>query len=327
MIGCIGVGIDIGGTTIKAARVGIDGAMSQPSRRKTPTHRRDDIIALIVDMIEEQVEEVEAGFDIVVGVGTPGYGSEDGYIIGGAHNLPGWYDFNLVHELSRKLPYPVFINNDASMAAFGEYAKYYAESVQNMAYLGFGTGVGGGIVIHGKLYSGARGLGTELGHIVVDPDGMPCACGRRGCLQTWASRKGLATAAREMITREDSRTQFARDFLAAGRDLEPEEIFVYVEQGDPLARELFAAMCDSIARACDTITAILAPEVIVLGGGIMNAGSFILDSVRERFARYCMPDFLPHVSLEAARCGENSGIIGAGLYAISRSSEERLRPH
>jgi len=317
MASFIGIGVDIGGTMIKAARVSQRGEMFMPLRHPTPTRSREGIISLVSDMIEEQISSLDDCSNIAVGIGFPGYCDDSGYIIGGAYNLPDWHDFNLAQEISAKIAYPVYTNNDASLAAFGEYASYYAQSVQNLAYLGLGTGVGGGLVIRGKLYSGVHGFGTEFGHLVVDPSGPICVCGRRGCLETIASRKGLAIQARTLIERHGLLTQFARDVAVASRDFEPEEIFRYAESGDSLAIELLDNMCDAIARACDTLAVLLAPEIIVLGGGIMNAGSLILDNVRKRFEHYCMPDFLPHIHIEPAHCGENSGIIGAGLYALS----------
>lgn len=316
MTGLVGIGVDIGGTTIKTAAINEGGAMSMPSRRATPTNSRADLINAIVEMITEQSSKIK-NTDITVGIGTPGYVDEDGYIIGGAPNLPDWHSFNLADEISRRISLPVFINNDGSMAAFGEYSQFYAGKVKNMAYLGFGTGVGGGLVIHGKLYSGAHGLGAQLGHIVVDPAGMACVCGRRGCLETWASSKGMTNSARMIIGRNLSSTNFSKAFLDSGCDMNPVDIFSYIKLKDPIALELFSGICDSIARACDTIAVIFAPEVIVLGGGIMNQGEFFLDAIRERFSKYCMPDFLPYVSLELAKSGENSGVIGAAMYSLS----------
>jgi glucokinase len=314
----IGIGVDIGGTTIKAAIINEDGTIiSVPLRHKTPTSSREDLVNTIIEMILELSKKINNIVNIVVGIGTPGYVDENGYIIGGAPNLPNWRDFNLVDEISNRVSFPVFINNDGSVAAFGEYSKFYKGKIKNMAYLGFGTGVGGGLIINGKLYSGVHGLGTQLGHIIVDPEGMECACGRHGCLETLASSKGMINYAKKIIGSKVSATIFSKDFINSGYKMTPIDIFSYIKLKDPIALELFSDICNSIARACDTIAVILAPEVIVLGGGIMNQGEFILNAVRKYFEKYCMPDFIQNVSIELARSGENSGIIGAAIYAIS----------
>ncbi len=313
-----GVGIDIGGTTIKAALVRDDGSISRVVRRHTPQHKsRNDVLDLIAEMILEQAANAE-GSELVVGIGTPGYGGETGYVIGGAHNLPDWFEFNLAKEISERIRYPVFINNDASMAAYGEYAQYYNGHIKNMVFLGLGTGVGGGMILGGKLYSGYLGLGTEFGHVCVEPGGLDCVCGRKGCLQMYASKKGLVRSARHQILESMVSTPFSVAFSASGDQLNPVEIFSFIKQGDPIAVQVFDSLCTALARACDTIATIIAPEVIVLGGGIMNDGKLILPRVREKFKPLCMADFWPHIRIEAAQSGENSGVIGAALYAISQ---------
>jgi glucokinase len=318
----ISIGLDIGGSSIKAALVDRRGGILSFSKIGTLVRAgRDGVLDQAAATIADMAAKArESGLSpVAVGVGSPGFIDDGGMVLGGAPNLPDWRDFPLVGRLEKRCGLGVFASNDVNMAAYGECLAGSGRGARNMAFFSFGTGIGGGLVLDGKLYTGRDGMGAELGHICVEPRGLRCGCGRSGCLEAYASALGLAQFARFVCSRHAGATPF-KDFVESGAgELSPETIFGFVGRGDPIAKDMFDRVCEYIARALGIIANALAPDLIVLGGGIMNSGELVLEEVRNRFPESCGDRVSGTCSIRLPLLGDRSGVIGAGLYAQDRS--------
>ncbi|MDH3583841.1 MAG: ROK family protein, partial [Phycisphaerae bacterium] len=252
----------------------------------------------------------EAGLDAAdvlgVGVGTPGPLSSDQRVVLSAPNLPGWRNIPLQQELQQRAGLPVRVFNDADAATYGEFRACAAEdgNTSHIALLTLGTGIGGGLVLDGRMYRGPHGAGSELGHMIVEPGGRPCGCGQRGCLEQYAS----ATAIRRRFAEDRGLTE------APGA----EQIFAEAAAGDGAARAAIDQAVGYLATACVNLVRTFDPQRIILGGGVAAAGDALVQPVRDAFATRTWNIRPERVRIEAARLGNNAGFIGAaGLFAAA----------
>ena len=315
------IGIDIGGSSIKSALIDGRGEIAAFSKSRTSVESGreavfEQVVALIGGM---DAKALELGLTATaVGIGSPGFVDDDGVVVGGAPNLPDWRDFLLVARIGARVDMKVYASNDVNLAAYGECLAGSGRGAKNMAFFSFGTGIGGGLILDGKLYTGHRGMGAEFGHICVEPKGLKCGCGRNGCLEAYASAVGLVHYAQAMCRGHAMDTPFKSAVEAGAKDLSPEAIFEYIRNGDPIALNLFDGVCDYIARALGITANALAPDLIILGGGIMNSGDRVLEEVRRKFPESCGDLIAKTCKLGRPMLGDKSGVIGAGLYAHSR---------
>jgi glucokinase len=312
------IGIDIGGTNIKAALVDTDtGEIT--ATRSTPTHAREGHNSVILQMavlVEEIIRTSQLSKDIVgaIGVGLPG--SLD--LIKGTTvflpNLPGnWRNVPVRDQLSKQINLPVSLINDARAMTLGEW-KFGAGRGCDTACYTLGTGIGGGLVINGRLHLGPTGAAGELGHISVDINGPKCGCGNRGCIEAFAS--GPAIAAMGMKAVVQGRNTMIADL--AGRDLNritPELICEAAMSGDAVAREIyeFAGMIIGVGVA--NIVIAVNPRRVVIGGGIAAAGELILDPIRRSMQERVFLTDADCVEVVPAQLGNNAGLIGAAVWA------------
>ncbi|MBX5435702.1 MAG: ROK family glucokinase [Alicyclobacillaceae bacterium] len=236
------------------------------------------------------------------GVGIPGFLDVDRGVVVEAVNL-GWRDVPLVAELERVLGLPVAIENDANLAALGEAWTGAGRGTYSVLCVTVGTGVGGGIVIGGRLYRGVNGMAGEIGHLVVNRDGLPCNCGKRGCLETVASASAIVRAARDMQ---------AQGRLAAGVAIEgAREVFELAAAGHEAARAIVNEaghwLGYGLALCADTLN----PDAIVVAGGVSKAREAWLRPVRDAFAAYALPRTRAAARLTLAALANDAGVIGA----------------
>lgn len=306
-------GVDVGGTKILGAVVAEDGTVVEELRVESPA--TDE--AAIEDAIAGLVTTLRARHDIsAVGVGAAGYIDKDRARVLFAPNI-AWRDVELKAELEQRIDLPVVIENDANAAAWGEFRFGAGHDVEDLLTLTVGTGVGGGLVLDGEVYRGAFGVGAEIGHLRVVPEGRPCGCGNRGCLEQYGSGSALVRDAREAAR---TGVPAARALLElAGGD--PDQITGPLvtraaQAGDPFARERFVEIGTWLGEAIASLAAVVDPAVTVIGGGVSDAGDLLLGPVRTAFAAQLTGrGYRPALEIRRATLGNRAGVIGAADLA------------
>ena len=301
------VGVDVGGTKIAAGVVDDTGRIVEKLRKASPT---TDELSLL-KAIRELVGELRTRHDITaVGVGAPGFIGADRRTVLFTPNLP-WRDEPLAEMLERVLELPVLVENDANAAAWAEYVFGAGQGVPDQLLLTLGTGVGGGLVLGGEIYRGGHGVAAEVGHLTVVRDGIPCGCGRHGCLEQYASGSALVREARSAAA-----TGRAPALLeAAGGNATAVTGAMVTEQaraGTPEAVELFEEMGEALAVGIGSLIAVLDPSLVLLGGGVSEAGDLILAPTTAALDRELTGGrHRPGPEVRLAALGNDAGLIGA----------------
>jgi glucokinase len=302
-------GIDVGGTKIAGGVVDDRGSILEELRVESPA---TDVQA-IEAAIETLVAELRTRHDIAaVGVGAAGYIDRARSVVLFAPNL-AWRDLDLKGDLERRLDLPVVVENDANAAAWGEFQFGAGHDVDDLLLVTVGTGVGGGVVLDGSLYRGAFGVGAEIGHMRVVPDGIRCGCGNRGCFEMYASGTALVREARAAAT---AGSLLAADLLelAGGEPagITGPLITEAARAGDTFALEQLASLGTWLGEGIASLTAVLDPAVVVIGGGVSAADELLLDPVRQAFATQLTGrGHRPMLEIRKARLGNRAGLIGA----------------
>jgi glucokinase len=305
------LGIDIGGTKVAGGIVAADGTILGTARRATPGASVSDT----EDAIVAVVEELAAGHDgelVGVGVGAAGWFDRTGDTVLFSPHL-AWRNSSLRKDLAVRLQRPLWVGNDADAAAWAEYRYGAARGSDLGLMITLGTGIGGGIVLDGRLRRGSHGVAGEWGHMRVVPDGRLCACGNRGCWEQYASGTALGQTAREVARTSPA----AAAQLLERVDCEPdrltgEDVARAAAEGDPLALELVTEVGVWLGQGIADLAAVLDPEVVVIGGGVSKLGEMVLAPARDRLDR-ALPGrgFRPGPRVVAAELGPQAGMVGA----------------
>ena len=307
-----GFGVDLGGTTVKIAYFDEQGTMI--SKWEIPTVTADggkqilpDIAASIRQFIEQKT--IDPATIIGVGIGVPGPVSSKG-VVNKCINL-GWGVFNIAEDLSNLVGFPVKAGNDANVAALGEFWKGGGQGCDNMIFVTLGTGVGGGIVVEGRLLHGAHGSGAEIGHLVLNRDEtIPCNCGKRGCVEQYCSATGIVRLAKEAM---EGVSELSR--LHRANPLTCKDIFDAGKAGDALALQVLNQYYAYLGEFLANICCVVDPDAVVLGGGVSKAGQMLLDGTRPYFDKYVF-----HAASGArfalASLGNDAGAYGAFKLAL-----------
>jgi glucokinase len=301
-------GIDVGGTKIAGGVVDETGTILEELRVESPA---TDVPA-IEAAIEKLVTELRTRHPIeAVGVGAAGYIDKARAVVLFAPNL-AWRDLDLKADLERALDLPVVVENDANAAAWGEFQYGAGHDVDDLLLVTVGTGVGGGVVLDGSLYRGAFGVGAEIGHMRVVPDGILCGCGNRGCFEMYASGSALVrdarTAARSSLLAADLLERAGGDADAITGPL----ITDAARDGDTFAVEQLSALGRWLGEGIASLTAVLDPAVVVIGGGVSAADELLLGPARAAFAAQLTGrGHRPMLEIRKARLGNRAGLIGA----------------
>ena len=316
-------GIDIGGTKVLGVALGTGEAIVAETRVPTPTGTREIVGSHVADAVAEVAAELDRtlGRDAAttdpapVGVGAPGMVDRQGRLCF-APNLPQAHGVDWTELIGPRLPgRSVLIENDANLAVLAEQRLGAARAYRHVVMVTLGTGIGGGIVIDGRVEVGSAGFAGEIGHMVVDPAGPPCPCGRSGCWERYASGAGLGLLAREaaLAGRLDGVVR------RAGGDPENvrgEDVSAAAAAGDPAARQVIGEVGRWVGFGLANLAAALDPECFVLGGGLVRAGDLLFDAARASFGELVEGgDRRPLAAVVPAAFGERAGAVGAALTA------------
>jgi glucokinase len=306
---------DLGGTHLRAAVIDERGKIRYQLKRSTPRAEKPNEIvqALITAAHECQNAIAQTGSISAVSVAVPGTVDVGTGRIIKAPNLPCLDGFRLVGALESELTWPATLENDANAAAIGEMWKGAAEHFKTVICVTLGTGVGGGIILDGKLWRGANGSAAEIGHMSLEPfAGVPCACGNRGCLEVYASGTAIVRMTREALPR------YPNSVLHKCESLSSEAVYKAGVDGDELALEVFRRMGAYLGVGIANLINLLNPEIIVVAGGVANGWSLFEEHMRQQVVERAFP--LPASSVKIVRgsCGDDAGLLGAARLAFER---------
>lgn len=309
------VALDIGGTSIKGARVAPDGRILARARVPTPVARGAEAI---LDTLVELYRSLAGRHPIrAVGLGVPGAISPRRGVVHTSPNVPCWHDEPLGPRLARRLELPVVLDNDANLHALGEHWRGAGRGVRNLLLATLGTGVGGGLILEGRVWHGDTGRAGELGHTVVDPRGPACACGARGCVEAYASATGIVAAWRRAHAIDSARPRPGARRLLADT---PKTIADRARRGDPRARAVYAAAGRALGIAVADWIQILDVRTILLGGGVAGAFDLLEPGVRRELRDRLFGVEPGTIRLERAALGDDAGILGAARLALGRTA-------
>ncbi len=319
------LGLDVGGTKLAAGVVRGDGTVLsrvvEPSRVDEGPHA---MVARHLEMGRKAADASGLGWDAIAAVGIACGGPLDPLrgVIQSPLSLPGWDDLPLTRMVSEALERPTVVDNDATLGALAEwwFGAGRSRGVRNLVYLTISTGVGGGLILDGRVYRGAAANAGELGHLTIDYRGRPCACGRRGCVEAYCSGTNIAARAREALASGDA------SVLREASPLTARDVADAAAAGDPLARAIWDETTDMLGSAIANILDAFNPELVVLGGGVTRAGAQLLDPVRETGLRLAMPPARNAADVVLAELGDDLGIVSAAAVALERVPEAGGRP-
>jgi glucokinase len=308
--------VDLGGTSVRAAHYTAE--LEQLARAEQPTNARNRSANAILQTILETISHVMPSNRqrvVAIGIGAPGpINPYTGTVIH-ASNIPSWRDYPLVDLLSQELGLPVYLGNDANLAALAEWKFGAARGHQDVLYLTVSTGIGGGVISQGRMLLGAGGLGAELGHLKVVPDGPVCGCGQRGHLEALASGPSLATATR--IRLQAGAESVLHELVSDLNLLTPKHIGIAARQGDVFARQQLQEVAGYIGQAIASYLHIFNPSIVVLGGGVMNLADELLPTIRETVHRSALSSsYWKHCDIVTAQLEGDVGLLGALALAL-----------
>jgi glucokinase len=297
------IGVDLGGTNLRAAAIDRSGkVMEKISGSADYSEGRDAVIDDIVGAIKKLKAACGSARLAGVGVGVPGFILIEKGVIVGSHNLPGFNDFPVRDEIEKKLGTPVVLENDANAAALGEKWMGAGREVDDLVLLTLGTGIGGGIIIGGKVLHGYVGMAAELGHITVSPNGNPCGCGNQGCLEKHASATAIESMAK---------------LAGLGDNLTAEEVYHLAKQGDEIARRIFAVMGEALGIGLANLINTFNFPLYLLGGGVLAAWDLFTPSMLAEVERRSFTFRNVKTEIRKATLGNEAGLFGSAYLPFS----------
>ena len=308
------IGIDVGGMSIKAGVVDENGNILV--KKSCPTRGERGYVAMIRDManLAEQVTK-ESGHESSevqsIGVGIPGIMDQRTGMVPFCTNL-SWHDVPILQEFRKYTDKPVFVDNDATAAALAESVKGVSKDTSSCVFVTLGTGVGGGVIMNGKVFTGAHGVATEIGHMVTVAGGHPCSCGKRGCWERYASASALIRDGR-VLCAENPRCRLMEHVDGNILSITAKDVINLAMAGDPDCRAIFENYVYHLVLGLTNLINVYDPEIIVLGGGVSHCGDFLLNAVRALLPKYVFFKSMPYARVELARLTNDTGIIGAAM--------------
>jgi glucokinase len=310
--------IDLGGTKILTAVTNSQGKMLSRDHSITPALKGyEAVIQSILESAHRALDQADVAIEKItaIGVGAPGLSNPETGILFTSPNLPGWRDVPLRDIVQERLAKKTFVINDANAAALGEFYFGAARGARNFIYITLSTGIGGGIVIDGKIYSGAIGAAGEVGHMTIDDKGPICNCGNRGCWEMLGSGTALAREARHRI-KEGVATSILGYVEGDVEKVTAQVIYNAAEQGDSFAKELITRTGYYVGVGLANLINIFNPELIVIGGGLSNIGDMLLKPAFKVAGERAYKEAFQAVRFASAELGRNSGVLGAAAFAL-----------
>ena len=317
----IGIGLDLGGTSLKYVLGDSDGHIllekKRPSQAKAKNSR---ILNLLNDSIAELIDAAQQKHlnAVVIGVGTPGsIDVEKGYLFGATPNFKYWKNVAIAEQIEDRFNLPVFVDNDANLMALAEARYGTGKGYKDLICLTIGTGIGGGIILGNKVYRGHYYGGSEIGHMSIRYDGIKCRCGGRGCLEKYAS----ASAMIQYFQRKNKK----KLKIDQNHRLSVRDIFKEYFNGNPAAEETIDRATYFLGRGIASLLNIFNPQMVILGGGVADAGRVYIDKVTETAFAFAMPNSRKKVKIVKARLGNKAGMIGAITHGFEQLIERSER--
>ena len=309
------IGIDLGGTNVAAGIVNEKGEILNKTSSPTPKTGAEDVCDVMCAVSRKLMGEMNLTADDIegIGVGCPGIVDNKEGIIRHLSNL-GMTGVNLRKILSEKLGVKkISIENDANAAAMAEY-KFYGDNAESFIFITLGTGVGGGIIINKKVYSGFNGAGAELGHLIIESDGIECTCGCKGCWERYASVTALCNFTKEAL--EKNKDSLMHKWVEENGKINGRCAFDCAKKGDKTAKEVVDLYIKYVGVGITAIINVFQPQKIVIGGGISKEGNYLLNPLKEQVYSCKYNNYVEKCSLEIARLFNDAGIIGAAFCVM-----------
>lgn len=316
------LGIDLGGTSVKLAILTEEGEIQQKWSIETDTlDGGKQIVPDIIESVKHHLDlyQMNSTDFVGIGMGSPGAVNREKGTVTGAFNLNWKKKQEVKKAIETALQIPFFIDNDANVAALGEKWKGAGADNKDVVFITLGTGVGGGIITNGELVHGVADSGGEIGHITIDPGGFKCSCGKRGCLETVASATGILNLARK-YSDEFAGDSELKNWIDDGKQITAKTVFDQAKEDDEFAKIVVDRFAYFLGLSCSHIGNMLNPQYIVIGGGVSNAGEFLIEQVRNYFKEYSFPNVRKTTKIRRAELGNDAGVIGAG-YLVKQNQK------
>lgn len=306
------VGVDVGGTSVRAGVVDADGSVIDTARTPTP-HSDASLESAVARVVRELAGRHQVG---AVGLALAGFVTSDRRAVRFAPHL-SWRDAPVADRIAERIGLPVVVEHDANAAALAERHFGAASGAGTVVFIALGTGIGSALLIDGELYRGAFGVAPELGHLRVVPEGRPCPCGKQGCWERYCSGTGLATTALELLGRDPGLSPVLRR-LAAGDPgrVTGLRVAAAASHGDPIATAAVADLARWLGEGLALVADVFDPELVVIGGGVSGSAPLFLDDAREHYAAVVTGSGRrPLARIRTAQLGEAAAVVGAAQLA------------
>ena len=305
------VGVDLGGTKIYTALVDLEGNIIKEKTVETLAHEGDQaVMGRIIDTINYVIDGTDKNLIKSIGIGSPGPLDVKNGIILETANLP-FKNFAIVKTIKETYELPTYLDNDANVATLGEFMFGAGKGTENMVFITASTGIGGGAVLNGKLFRGATGNALEVGHMTVATEGPRCGCGNIGCAEALGSGTAIGKRAKEAVLSN------VETSLKNYEDVTSKEVFMEASKGDRVAKNILKSSLTYLGIGVSNTITNFDPEKVVVGGGVVNGGDIVIDTIRKVVEERCMSTFVTSCTVEKALLGGKAGVLGAAALAIT----------
>ena len=305
------VGVDLGGTKIYTALVDLEGNIVKEKTVETLAYEGEQaVMGRIVDTINYVIDGTDKDLIKSIGIGSPGpLDVKNGIIIENS-NLP-FKNFAIVKTIKETYDLPTYLDNDANVATLGEFMFGAGKGTENMIFITASTGIGGGAVLNGKLFRGATGNALEVGHMTVSTEGPRCGCGNVGCAEALGSGTAIGKRAKEAVLSN------VKTSLKNYDNVTSKEVFKEAANGDRVAKKILNTSLTYLGIAVANTITNFDPEKVVVGGGVVNGGDIVIDTIKNVVEERCMAAFVENCTIEKAVLGGKAGVLGAAALAIT----------
>ncbi|MTD53527.1 ROK family protein [Amycolatopsis pithecellobii] len=312
------IGLDVGGTTVRAAVVDTQGSIVDTARAGTPSGEDalEDAISGVIDELRNRHDEV-----VAVGLSVAGFVANDRRTVMFAPHL-AWRAAPVADRIAKRVGLPVTLEHDANAAALGEHRFGAARGTRVAALVAIGTGIGAGLLLDGEIYRGAHGVAPELGHLTVVPGGRACPCGKYGCWERYCSGTALAATAIELLARYPGEsTVLARKVSDDPGSITGRRVAAAARDGDPIAQRAVAELAKWLGEGLALVADVFDPELVVIAGGVSGSATLFLDEAREHYtAAITGGRHRPLARIRTAHLGDNAAMVGAATMALEALS-------